>query len=285
MPPMGQKDIISKGILQRLLLDMAVYLFRLDLIDAELLATEAQRIEDRRADLVAKVTPARGDPFILHLEIQNANDGQMAVRMLRYLTDIHLAYPGHRLHQCLVYIGAERLSMASGLDSPQLRYHYDVVDMRTIDYRTLYASDQPDALVLAILGDFGDDDPQAVVVRLLEKLRRLTEPDEGRLRECLSMLEILADNRHLNVNIQEAYAMLQIDIERLPSYQKGLEKGLEQGMEKGMEKGMEQGIEQGLEEGEHRKALAVAWELLAMNFSPEQVAAITQLPLAEIPKK
>ena len=137
----------------------------------------------------------------------------------------------------------------------------------------MYASNQPDALVLAILGDFGDDDPQMVVTRLVEKLRRLTDPDEGRLRECLAMLEILADNRHLALNLQEAYAMLQINLERLPSYQKGLEKGMEQGME------------QGMEEGEHRKALAVAEALLAMNFSPEQVAAITQLPLAEIPRK
>jgi hypothetical protein len=47
-----------------------------------------------------------------------------------------------------------------------------------------------------------------VVVRLLEKLRRLTEPDEGRLHECLSMLEILADNRHLTLNLQEAYGIL-----------------------------------------------------------------------------
>ena len=71
--------------------------------------------------------------------------------------------------------------------------------------------------------------------------------------------------------------MLHIDLERLPSYQKGLEQGLEQGMEKGREEGRE--------EGAHRKALAVAEALLAMHFSPEQVAAITQLPLAEIPRK
>lgn len=35
----------------------------------------------------------------------------MPVRILRYLTDIHLAHPGHRVHQGLVYIGAERLTM------------------------------------------------------------------------------------------------------------------------------------------------------------------------------
>ena len=182
---MGQKDIISKSILKRILLDMAVYLFKLELVDAELLSTETQRIEDRRADLVARVTPIQGDPFILHLEIQNNNDPQMAVRMLRYLSDIFLAYPGYRIHQCLLYIGSERL-------------------------------------------------------------------------RCLQMLEILADNRHFNVNIQETYDMLEINIERLPSYQKGLEKG------------------------EQIKAVEVAQKLLAMNFSPEQIAAITQLPLAEI---
>ena len=40
-----------------------------------------------------------------------------------------------------------------------------------------------------------------------------------------------------------------------------------------------------MERGAHRKALAITEALLAMNFSPEQVAAITQLPLAEIPRK
>lgn len=59
--------------------------------------------------------------------------------------------------------------------------------------------------------------------------------------------------------------MLHINLERLPSYQKGLEQGMEQGA--------------------HLKTLAVAEALLAMNFSLEQVAAITQLPLAEIPRK
>lgn len=52
-----------------------------------------------------------------------------------------------------------------------------------------------------------------------------------------------------------------------------------------IEKGFEKGLEKSLEEGEHRKALAIAETLLAMNFSPEQIAAITQLPLTEIPKK
>ena len=44
---MGQKDIVSKRILRRLLLDLAIYLLRLDLIDAELLATWPIRASGR----------------------------------------------------------------------------------------------------------------------------------------------------------------------------------------------------------------------------------------------
>ncbi len=70
---------------------------------------------------------------------------------------------------------------------------------------TLSASDQPDALVLAILGDFGVEGSATMVRRLVEKLCAFTGPEEQRLREYLSMLEILADNRHLALNLQEPY--------------------------------------------------------------------------------
>jgi len=68
--------------------------------------------------------------------------------------------------------------------------------------------------------------------------------------------------------------MLHIEIERLPSYRKG--------MKKGMEKGMEEGVERGMEIGEHKRSLEIARKLLAMNFGPEQITAITRLSLTEI---
>ena len=80
---MGDKDIISKEIFQRLVRDFATYLFRLSVTDVEMLDTEQHRIEDRRADLVARVTAADGEVFLLHIEIQNHNDSLMPKRMLR----------------------------------------------------------------------------------------------------------------------------------------------------------------------------------------------------------
>jgi predicted transposase YdaD len=82
---MGDKDIISKDIFQRLVRDFATYLFHLPVTEVELLDTEQHRIEDRRADLVARVTGLDGQVFLLHIEIQNDNDPSMPKRMLRYL--------------------------------------------------------------------------------------------------------------------------------------------------------------------------------------------------------
>ena len=90
----AHKDIVSKDLLKRLILDMAHYLFELPLQDATILDQEKQRIEDRRADLVVCVTEPDGTESILHIEIQNHNDLAMPRRMMRYYVDIADAYPG-----------------------------------------------------------------------------------------------------------------------------------------------------------------------------------------------
>ncbi len=79
IPAMGDKDIISKRILKNLARDFATYLFGLPVVEVTLVETQNQRVEERRADLVAKVTLADGETFLLHVEIQNGNDGTRQV--------------------------------------------------------------------------------------------------------------------------------------------------------------------------------------------------------------
>ena len=203
----------------------------------ELLPTEQQRVEDRRADLVARVVDrATQDNFILHIEIQNNNQTLMPLRMLRYYTDIRLSYPQQRLRQFLVYIGKPALSMTDGIGESGLQYRYHVLDMHTVDCQQLLEQDDPNALVLAILCDFKGMPPQQVVNYILSRLQELTGDDEQGFRQYLDMLEILSDNRDLREHIKEAEKMLtEIDITRLPSYEIGLEKGLEKGLKRGAE--------------------------------------------------
>ena len=284
---MGNKDIISKDIFQRLVRDFATYLFHLSVAEVEILETEQHRIEDRRADLVARVTATDGTVFLLHIEIQNDNDPAMPKRMLRYLADILLAHPGvPPVKQYLVYIGKEALRMANGLDLEQMPYRYTVIDMHEVNCQELLRQDSPDAWVMAVLCDFKDRLPRTVIHEILTRLMERLHEAPPRLREYVEMLEILSTNRDLNLNIEEELEMLTIDLEKLPSYRigerRGLEKGMEKGIEKGIERGIERGIVQGMEKGAYAKALAIAAELLKAGMDPSQVAEFTQLPLGEI---
>ena len=237
---MADKDIISKETIRRLAVDLATHLLELpiDPDSLEVLATEQRRIEDRRADLVARLRDCDGEPFLLHVEIQNNNDATMPVRMMRYMTDILLAWPGLPLRQYLIYIGAESMTMPDGVELPGVRYRYGILDMRDLDCRRLLERDTPDALVLAILCDFGDRDPQAVVNHIYTRLQALLGNNPKRFREYVEMVHILSGNRDLEKQIQEADKMLtQIDVERLPAYRQVMEKGLKRGIEQGRGEG------------------------------------------------
>nr|VFJ90648.1 MAG: conserved hypothetical protein (putative transposase or invertase) [Candidatus Kentron sp. LFY] len=272
---MTNKDIVSKKTIRRLAVDLAIYLLKLpiDPDSLEVLSTEHQRVEDRRADLVVKLRNRMGEAFLLHMEIQNNNDDTMPVRMMRYMTDILLAHPGLPLHQYLIYIGADPLTMPGGLDGPGIHYAYGLLDMREMDCRHMIEMDDPDALVLAILCNFGDHDPQTVVNHIYARLRALLDGNLKRLREYLDMLHILSANRDLDKQIEEAEKMLtQVDIERMPFYRLGREQGIE--------RGMEQGKMEGLREGRRE----VAGALLAKGVAIDVISEASGLSVEEIRK-
>ncbi len=98
---MAEKDIISKQLLKQIAIDMAIYLFKLDISEAELLETETQRVEQRRADLLLQVKAP--EQYLLHIEVQNNHDPDMPLRMLRYWTDIALAHPCRPIRQYVIY--------------------------------------------------------------------------------------------------------------------------------------------------------------------------------------
>nr|VFJ62333.1 MAG: conserved hypothetical protein (putative transposase or invertase) [Candidatus Kentron sp. FW] len=237
---MGDKDIVSKEIIGQLAAYLAIYLLDLPIEPdfQEAMGTEHQRVEDRRADLVVKLREKGEEPFLLHIEIQNDNDPKMPVRMMRYLTDVLLAYPEFPVRQYLIYIGAEKLTMPDRFEGLDTHHQYGLIDMRAVDCQYLIEKDTPEALVLAILCDFKDRDPQEVVDYIYTRLRELLGDNTRRLRECIAMLHILSVNRDLDEQIEEAEKVLtQIDMTRIPSYRIGMKKGLEEGMEKGIEKG------------------------------------------------
>jgi len=122
--------------------------------------------------------------------------------------------------------------MPAGLDEPGLLddYRCRLIDMHRVDCSGLLAQDNSDALVLAVLCDFGGRKPQEVVTYIVHRLRELLGADERGFREHMTMLEILSKNRDLQAQVKEVEHMLtDIDIERLPSFNIGFERGEEKG--------------------------------------------------------
>ena len=265
---MPAKDLISKQLLQRLLIGFGNRLFDLNIVEAELLSNEQPRIEGRRADLVARVKEEDGESYILHVEIQNDNQRDMPLRMLRYYSDIALAHTGEKIVQYLLYIGKAPLAMSDRVRGHNWRYRYKILDMRYQDSEYFLNSDNPDALVFAILCDPKGLEPNALVAHIIKELRRLHGSKLDNLRDSLKMLDVLAANRDLQDVVKENTKMF-IDVEKLGIYQ--LVK--EQSEAKGLEQGLERGLEQGHQE--------IILKFLA-KFSPEQVADISGFPLDKI---
>ena len=254
------KDLISKQLLKRLLLDFGTQLFGLDIVEAELLSSEQPRIEGKRADLVARVKESQGASYILHVEVQNANQTDIPIRMLRYYTDLALEHTDEAIKQYLLYIGKAPLSMSDHLETPAWRYCYEVLDMRSKDSDYFLSSDNPDALVLAILCDLKGREPRAIVAHIVKKLVRLHGDKLDNLRNSLMMLDVLASNRDLQSLVKENHDMF-VDIEKTSLYQLGVERGVEQGSERRQQK--------------------IVLNLLA-KLPPEQVAEFNGVPLTEV---
>jgi len=67
-----------------------------------------------------------------------------------------------------------------------------------------------------------------VVNTIIKKLLKLSE-DEQSFRSYLKMVEILSTNRNLESQVRKGEEMLSVDIEKMPSFNIGLEKGIERG--------------------------------------------------------
>lgn len=269
---MAEKDIIGKHIIKQIAVDIAIYLLHLDINpnEVELLTTEQQRVEERRADLVVKLSYRNQQTFILHVEIQNDNHKNMPLRMLRYYTDIALSHPKLTVMQYVIYIGKQPLKMANTQQNDDWIYHYHLIDMHSIDSSIFIAQDNPDALVLALLCDFKGKDSQEMVNHITSRLYALLKGDEKKFRDYLIMLNVLSENRDLQQVKKAAEMLTQVSIEKMPYYQLGLEQGIEQG------------VEQGIEQGKLAEKLAMARTMLEEGFDSDIIVKITGISKVEL---
>ena len=242
--------------------------------------TDIVRTTKREPDYVGKFKDIDGDAGLLHIELQTKDDKMMVHRMREY----QCLYEGRfeiPMYQYCIYLGEKPSKMATELkqriSKASNNYSYKLIELRNYASRLFINSNTPEMVLLAILGNFGQEKPGTIIAEVLKKLQQLAT-NNNLLSKYVIQLNTLSKLRNLQEEtIEQIKAMpIHFDITKDVLYNQGIEKGIKTGIEKGIEQGIEKGIEQGviamLKGGKHT-TVEIAH---LMEVTLEQVNAIKE---------
>ncbi|KJU86354.1 hypothetical protein MBAV_001452 [Candidatus Magnetobacterium bavaricum] len=227
--------------------------------------------DERDADFMARLDYVAADSCIVHAEIQSKNDPKMLKRMLRYFTHIYSLYE-IRVKQYVIFIGKDKMSMETLLDLPEIRYEYQLIDMRNIACEQFLYSGVPGKIAFTILCNNGGRDAKVFARQILEELIKTTGGlDLSRSVRQLEMLSRLRDMQKIVIEevgkMSIAYDLpIEKDLRFIQGKQEGIQEGIEKGIQEGIEKGIEKGIQKGLEKG-IEKGIQKGLEISSLVFS------------------
>jgi len=117
---------IMPGIIEKVL--------DLRIVSSSDLKDKLQTTKQLEVDALRKVTDADGHTYILHIEIQKANDHKMPYRMVEYRAMLHLNY-GLPIKQYVLYLGSEPLTMPDNINEPDFQFSYPLISFANLSYR------------------------------------------------------------------------------------------------------------------------------------------------------
>ena len=138
---------------------------------AKWLDVELPKVQNLRLDLLGETI----DDELIHLELQSGNDSTMPLRMAEYCPGIFRLL-GRFPRLVLLYVGDAPLRMGTELRGGGLSFHYEIVNIRTLDGDWLLESEEVGDNVIAILARLRDH--KEAVRRIVTRLAGL-EPPSG----------------------------------------------------------------------------------------------------------
>jgi hypothetical protein len=180
---------------------------------AKWLDVELPKVQNLRLDLLSETV----DDGLVHLELQSGNDSAMSLRMAEYCLGVFRLF-GRFPQQVLLYVGEEPLRMATELRGGGLSFHYEAVDIRSLDGDRLLESEEVGDNVIAILAHLRDH--KEAVRKIVARLAGL-EPAQR--ANALEQLFILAGLRRLEETVEREVRKMPIHIDILENQVLGRE--------------------------------------------------------------
>ena len=166
-------DRILKENIAALFPDLSKKLLGIEVVYSEELKDKLQCTNEREADFLRKVITKEGEELIIHLEFQASDDVTMLERMQLYHVLVKQKY---RLpvRQYVIYIANTPSKMRTQLIPEEIYKGFELVDMQQITYQSLLDSNVLEEVVLAILGDFEQENQEEVLQKILSRLEKLS---------------------------------------------------------------------------------------------------------------
>src|SRR5260221_5792213 len=152
----------------------------------EWINVEIPKAQMNKLDLVAW----HGNGRLYQLELQSANDPNMAWRMLEYYFLVWRRY-GVQPVQQVIYVGAKLMSMNADIRHERLTFSYRTIDIRVLDSEVMLRSAAIEDNLLAILCRLNDE--RAAVRRILASIAQLPASQRVNAMSQLLVLSGLRD--------------------------------------------------------------------------------------------
>jgi hypothetical protein len=200
----------------------------LDISHREEIPSDIQYTKERIADKVNKVIDSDNNAYVLHLEWQFQNETDMVYRMAEYAI---MLYRKFRLpvKQFVVFMGQDGIKMTTEINKENLRYSFEIVELRKTDYKKFLHSEDPAIQVFAILANFEKDDVDKALKDIYKTVRMSDSKgltgDKYYTQLCM-LLQLHNDN--INQKFKNMMSVFDFyDPEKDVRYVLGIEKGIE----------------------------------------------------------
>jgi len=204
---------------------------------------DLHRTIERLPDFLIKVKiPNTDEIFLLHLEIQKADNSEMLYRMYEYYALLLRKFK-LSIIQIVIYIGEGESKMNNILEIGENRFSYQLFNIQSISYRTFLESDKPEELLLAILANLEGESAETVIEKVMNKAKYVTN-ETFSIDKFVVHFEVLARMRNFNEpfkTILNKIMPIEIKLEETFLFKKGEEKGKILGEKRGEKRGEERG--------------------------------------------
>lgn len=226
-----QYDKILKENMEASLPGIMKHLLHIEAANTEELPDSIQHTKEREPDVLKKVTDRQGNTFVLQMELQLKNEPEMVYRMAEYYIMLSRRYK-LPVRQYVTYIGRGKLTMPDKLKLDHLQFQYSLRSISSVNYHKFLQSEKPEEKILALLADFGKEDPASVVHEIVCQVKKASVGDL-QTKKHLRQLHILSQLRNLASTTKDMQSLAEIwKDEYDPWYMSGLKEGIEKGNRK-----------------------------------------------------